>query len=65
MAKKLLKKLKITQVKSIIGCRLKAKRTMTALGLRRISQAVVHADTPEIRGMIRAVDFLVEVEELQ
>lgn len=57
------KKLKITQVKSVIGHRKKAKRTIAALGLRRTYQTVVHTDTPEIRGMIREVAFLLKVEE--
>lgn len=63
MARKKQKTLKITQIKSVIGHREKARRTMTALGLRKMRQSVTHVDTPEIRGMIRAVGFLVEVEE--
>lgn len=65
MAKKTPKMLKITQVRSVIGHREKAKRTIAALGLRKMLQTVFHADTPEIRGMIREVAFLVEVEEVQ
>ena len=57
------KTLKVTQVKSVIGYRQKAKLTMKALGLRRIGQSVVHDDTPVIRGMIKKVDYLVKVEE--
>ena len=38
---------------------------MRALGLRRIGQSVVHEDKPEIRGMIGAVQHLLEVEELK
>ncbi len=61
MAKK--KILKITQVKSAIGYREKAKRTIAALGLHRLHQTVEHEDTPAIRGMLKQVDFLVKVEE--
>jgi len=57
------KKLKITQVRSIIGSLRKQKLTMQALGLRRIRHTVVHDDTPQIRGMIAKVRHLVNVEE--
>lgn len=57
------KSLRITQKKSIIGSIEKQKATMRALGLRRIRQAVIKNDTPQIRGMIRKVAHLVEVEE--
>ncbi|MAG21579.1 MAG: 50S ribosomal protein L30 [Candidatus Marinimicrobia bacterium] len=63
MAKKKQKTLKITQTRSVIGHREKTKRTMTALGLRKMHQTVHHVDTPQIRGMIEAVEFLLEVEE--
>jgi len=57
------RKLKIKQVRSIIGQRKEMKRTIEALGLRRISHVVYHDDTPPIRGMIHKVRHLVEVEE--
>lgn len=59
-----MKKIKITQVKSIIGSTSRRKRTIKALGLRRIRHSVIKDDTPSIRGMVRAVRELVEVEEL-
>ncbi|HHM23414.1 MAG TPA: 50S ribosomal protein L30 [Bacteroidetes bacterium] len=59
------KKLKITQVRSTIDRQKKQKQTMAALGLRKIRQTVVHNDTPQIRGMIRKVIHLVEVEEIE
>lgn len=65
MAKKKQTQLKITQIKSGIGYREKTKKTLVALGIRKMHQSVVHADTPMIRGMIKKVDFLVEVEEVQ
>ncbi|MDP2181227.1 MAG: 50S ribosomal protein L30 [Actinomycetota bacterium] len=57
-------KLKITQVKSVIGTPSDQRRTVRALGLKRISDTVVQDDTPVIRGMVFKVKHLVEVEEL-
>ncbi|MCD6249320.1 MAG: 50S ribosomal protein L30 [candidate division Zixibacteria bacterium] len=57
-------KLKITQVRSTIDRKEPQKRTITALGLGKLHRSVVHNDTPQIRGMIRAVAHLVEVEEV-
>jgi large subunit ribosomal protein L30 len=57
------KKLKITQVRSIIERIEPQKRTIKALGLGRPGYVVVKADTPQIRGMIRKVIHLVKVEE--
>ena len=56
-------KLRITQVRSAINRLEKQKRTIRALGIRRLQHAVVHEDTPQIRGMIRVVQHLVKVEE--
>lgn len=58
-----IKSLKITQIKSVIGHNSKTKRTMEALGLRRMHQTVKHDDTPQIQGMINAVSFLLKVEK--
>jgi large subunit ribosomal protein L30 len=57
------KKLKITQVRSIIERIEPQKRTIRALGLGRPGYSVVKTDTPQIRGMIRKVIHLVKVEE--
>ena len=57
--------LKITQTKSVIGSLGKHKRTVRALGLKRIRDARVHNDTPQVRGMIQKVRHLVEVEEVE
>ena len=54
--------IKITQEKSKIRCLDKHKRTLAALGLRRIRHSVTHEDTPQIRGMIDQVRYLVRVE---
>ena len=58
------KKIKLTQVKSGIGYKKKAKDTLAALGLRRMHQTVEHFDSPQIRGMINAIPYLLKVEEL-
>ena len=57
--------LRITQVRSAIGRREVQKRTLQALGIRRMHHSVVHPDGPEIRGMIDRVSHLVEVEEVK
>ena len=56
-------KIKIKLVKSKIGALEGHKRTVEALGLRKIGQIVEKEDTPQIRGMIAKVDFMVEVIE--
>jgi large subunit ribosomal protein L30 len=55
--------LRITWVKSAIGRKEDQKRTIRALGLRRLGQTVVHGESPTVRGMIRKVEHLVSVEE--
>ncbi len=62
--KKAEKSLKITQIRSIIGRKSDQKRTMEALGLRRMHQSVVKIDNPQIRGMVFKVKHLVHVEEV-
>ena len=56
-------KLRITWVKSGIGYAEVQKKTLRALGLRRLNQSVVHEDLASIRGMINRVRHLVRVEE--
>mgnify|MGYP002624703535 FL=1 len=58
------KKLKITQVRSIIGRPARQKRTMQALGLRRINHTREVVATPQILGMIDSVKHLLSVEEI-
>jgi len=55
--------LKVTWVRSTIGHKAAARGTIRALGLRRLNQTVEVADNPMIRGMLRRVAFLLEVEE--
>ncbi len=56
-------KIKIKQTKSKIGAPERQKRTLAALGLRKMQQTVEHEDTPAILGMIRKVEHLVTVEK--
>ena len=56
-------KLKITQVRSVVDRGDRQRGTIRALGIKRLGQSVTHEDRPEIRGMIRAVQHLVSVEE--
>lgn len=58
-------KLKITYKKSAIGYKEDQKRTIKALGLRKLNQIVEHDDTAAIRGMINKVNHLVAVEEVK
>ena len=57
--------LKVTQVRSVIGSKGDHKRTVRALGLKRIRDERVHEDTPQIRGMVHKVRHLVSVEEVE
>jgi large subunit ribosomal protein L30 len=53
----------VTWVRSTIGHKAAARGTIRALGLHRLNETVEVADTPVMRGMIRRVAFLLEVEE--
>jgi len=58
-------KLRITWFKSGIGFPQRQKDTIRALGLRRLGQTVQHENTPTIRGMIRAIQHLLTVQEVE
>ncbi len=58
-------RLRITKVKSCIGRQEVQKRTLAALGLRRINQVVEQPDNPQTRGMVFRVRHLVKVEEVK
>jgi len=58
-------KIKITQVKSGIDRSERQKRTLVALGLRRLHNTVEVEATPQILGMVQAVHHLVKVEEVK
>ena len=55
--------IKIKLVKSLIGKPENHRKTIQALGLRKIGQVVEKNDTPQIRGMIHQVDYMVDVVE--
>ena len=59
-----MKKIKITQVRSGIGHTERQKKTLQALGLRRIRHSVEHDATPQILGMVEKVRHLVKFEEV-
>ncbi|PIU44427.1 MAG: 50S ribosomal protein L30 [Ignavibacteriales bacterium CG07_land_8_20_14_0_80_59_12] len=59
------KKLKITQIRSVIDYDERQKRTIEALGLGRPNWSTVKPDTPQIRGMINAVRHLLKVEQIE
>lgn len=56
--------LKITLLRSTIGRPESHKRTVRALGFRRISQTLIKKDSPSLRGMIHKVGYLLKVEEI-
>jgi large subunit ribosomal protein L30 len=56
---------KVTQIKSAIGCKPKQRGTLRALGLRGIGQSNVIEDGPVLQGMLSRVPHLVSVEEAQ
>lgn len=58
-------KLKIRQVKSVIGRPQKHRLVIESLGLKRNQTEVIHDDTPAIRGMVFKVRHLVVVEEVK
>ena len=57
------KTLKVTQLSSSIGRLKKHKACLAGLGLRRIGHTVELEDTPSVRGMINAVNYMVRIED--
>jgi large subunit ribosomal protein L30 len=57
-------KIRIKQVRSQINRPEDQKRTLTALGLRKMNQVVEHELTPQIKGMVAKVNHLVETEAI-
>jgi large subunit ribosomal protein L30 len=57
-------KIKITQVKSVIGRPKRQKQTVAALGLKKLHTPIEHEATPQILGMVAKVSHLVTVEEV-
>lgn len=60
-----MKKYKISQIRSSIGRPEKQKRTLNALGLRKLHNPVTIDGTPQVLGMIAKVKHLLEVEEVK
>lgn len=58
-------KIKVTQVRSKIGSSDRQKKTIEALGLRKINHTVEHEATPQILGMVEKVKHLVSTEEVK
>lgn len=56
------KQVKVTLVKSVIGTRESHRATVRGLGLGRVNSSRVLVDTPEVRGMINKVSYLLRVE---
>ena len=57
-------KLEIKQIKSAIGYNIKTKKTLEALGIKRLNHIVVKNDSPSIRGMIYKIKHLIEIKEI-
>lgn len=57
------KQITIKLVRSPIGYTERQKRTVAALGLKRVNQTISQADTPAVRGMVASVSHLVEIQE--
>ncbi len=58
-------KIKVTQVKSAIGRTVRQKRTLVALGIRKLNQTIEVEGTPQVLGMVNKVSHLVKVEEVK
>ncbi|MFU0791338.1 50S ribosomal protein L30 [Virgibacillus proomii] len=58
------KKLEITLTRSVIGGTEVQRKTVQALGLKKIRQSVVHEDTAAVRGMVNKVSHLLTVKEV-
>ncbi|OYO18884.1 50S ribosomal protein L30 [Enemella evansiae] len=57
-------RLKVTQIRSEIGCKQNQRETLRTIGLKRIGDVAVKEDRPEIRGMLTTVTHLISVEEV-
>lgn len=60
-----LKKIKVVQTRSQIGQPADQRRTLSALGLGKIGRTVEHSDTPDVRGMLRKVGHLIQIETIK
>jgi large subunit ribosomal protein L30 len=58
-------RIKITLVRSPIACKPEHRRTVEALGLRRLGASVEKAGSPAVLGMVRSISYLLDVEEIR
>ena len=58
-----MKKIKVTLLKSLSGCKQSHRDTVRGLGLKKINQVSELVDTPAVRGMIEKVSYLVRVDQ--
>ena len=58
-------KLKVTQIKSLIGRKKNHRLSVKGLGPKKIGDSKVLEDTPSVRGMVNQVDYLLNVEEVK
>jgi len=58
-----MKTLKVKLVKSTAGCKQEHRATVRGLGLKKVNQVSELKDTPEVRGMINRVNYLVRIED--
>jgi len=58
------KKIEIKLIKSPIGYKLNAKNTLIALGLTKMNKTIIKNNTPQIQGMIKSIEFLLETKEI-
>jgi len=58
-------KIKVTLVRSVIGRPEQQRKVVKTLGLKKTNSFVIHEDTPAIRGMVNAINHLVEVEKVE
>ncbi len=60
-----MKKIRITLIKGLAGKKEGQKRTIKALGLKKIRSSVIKEDNPQIRGMIAKVSYMVKVNDVK
>ena len=58
-------KIRVTQIKSKIGRPEKQKKTLAALGLKKMNQTVDHEATPQVLGMVKKIAHLLKVEDVK
>lgn len=59
-----MKKIKVTQVRSAINRPLRQKRTLEALGIKRLNKPIVHEASPQVLGMVDKISHLLKVEDI-